>query len=103
MRLPVIYNKLKSLNIELTDALDYGCGRYFDKYELENVKGFDKYSYVKYENLNHHYHEGICSNVLNVIKEREERINILNILHSLCDVVYITVWEGDRSGVGRAT
>lgn len=47
------------------------------------------------------------SNVLNVIKERTERLKVLEMAASAAltesTVVYIGIYEGDKSGVGRAT
>lgn len=52
----------------------------------------------------------LLSNVLNVIQDPEERINVLRaaaVFASACQdppaSVYITVYEGDRSGVGKET
>lgn len=48
----------------------------------------------------------VCSNVLNVIKERDVRINVLNNIRKLVSpsgTVYITVYEGSGSGQGSAT
>jgi hypothetical protein len=46
------------------------------------------------------------SNVLNVIKEKEYRDNVLSLAAARCAdgaKVYITVYEGDRSGKSRTT
>lgn len=49
---------------------------------------------------------GICSNVLNVIKEEEVRLDLLNKIKKLLKpgaVAYISVYEGGGSGEGAAT
>ena len=100
-KLPAIYRK-----VPYTDGtvLDYGCGRFFENYNLpENVKGFDPYNYPVTSNLERHYDKVFCSNVLNVIKEREIRLGLLETLKTLGSVVYITVYEGDGSGTGKVT
>jgi len=43
------------------------------------------------------------SNVLNVIKEREKRIEILERAKRWSNVTFITVYEGNKSGIGTAT
>ena len=101
-RLPAVYGKLAKAGIALTNALDYGCGRYFDGYNLANVVGYDPFNYVRPENVapGKHYSEGVLSNVLNVIEEEGVRSEILSTLATLCDTVYITVYTGNNSGVG---
>lgn len=49
---------------------------------------------------------GICSNVLNVIKEEEVRLDLLNKIKKLLKpgaIAYISVYEGGGSGEGAAT
>ncbi len=102
-KLPSIYGKLKKAKVKLVNAIDYGCGRYFDSYKLSNVVGFD----INWKNdeslLERNYNEGICCNVLNVIKEPEIRKYILEVLHSICKTTYIVVYEGNKSGVSKKT
>lgn len=43
------------------------------------------------------------SNVLNVIKERDKRIEVLQRAKRWAKVTFISVYQGDRSGVGRVT
>jgi hypothetical protein len=45
----------------------------------------------------------VCSNVLNVVAEDDVIDEILENLASYGATVLITVYEGDRSGIGRAT
>ena len=43
------------------------------------------------------------SNVLNVIKEEEERLKILNLAKKYSLITYITVYEGKKNGIGLET
>jgi len=85
-------------------TIDFGCGRYFDLYDLpENVVGHDPYNLPRPWLLLNHYDTALCSNVLNVIAEEEARHDVLETLASLADTVYITVYDGDGSADGRQT
>lgn len=99
-KMPAIYSKI-SID-ESQTAIDYGCGKFFDSYNLPaNFHGFDPFNRNETELLTKHYDVALCSNVLNVVAEPEIRAEILKTLHSLADVVYITVYEGNRSGIGK--
>ena len=105
-KLPAIYGILKRWKIfsDKPTVLDYGCGKYFDGYNLgNNFKGYDPFNYDRAENLNNHYDMAILSNVLNVIYEDDIRHDILETLKTLADTVYITVYEGKKDGVGTVT
>lgn len=98
---PAIYGK-----VNYTDGtvIDYGCGKHFDEYGLPaNVRGYDPYNRPDGDALNGHYDKAFCSNVLNVIAEKEVRNDILKTMKALADVVYITVYEGDGTGKGKPT
>ncbi len=100
--LPAIYKKVDVANAG--QVLDYGCGKFFDAYGLpENVHGYDPYNRNVPEELERQYDTIICSNVLNVIMEHEVRKSLLETLKALGKQVYITVYEGDKTGVGRQT
>lgn len=101
-RLPKIYSLI---NIgKNTTVLDYGCGKFFDSYNLgDNFYGYDPYNRNNPDVLNRTYDIALCSNVLNVIKEREVRLDVLRRLKGLARKVYITVYEGDRSGKSRVS
>lgn len=43
------------------------------------------------------------SNVLNVIKEKDKRIEVLKNARKWSKMTFISVYEGDKSGVGRKT
>lgn len=99
--LPAIY-RLVGKKIKETDrVIDYGCGKYFDEYHLPgNFSGYDPYNRNKEELLNTTYDVALCSNVLNVIMEDSIRRDLLMKLKTLAEKIFITVYEGDKSGVG---
>ena len=102
-KMPRIYN-LVADRIGKASAIDYGCGKYFDSYDLpDNYVGYDPYNKADNELLNSEYEYALCSNVLNVIAERENRINVLESLKRLAHTVFITVYEGDKSRNSRET
>ena len=114
-RLPAIYGKIH-LN-EGDRVLDYGCGRYMEhltRYCLENhaeLFPFDPYNIS--EQVNRETREelenrpatiGIMSNVINVIDSDEAiREAIKDALSLISGKLYITVYEGDRTGHGKYT
>ena len=102
--LPAIY-KMVSDKISKTDqVIDYGCGKYFDNYNLpDNFAGYDPYNRNNPKVLNRKYDVALCSNVLNVIAEQEVRLDILSRLKELAKIIYITVYEGNRSGNSKRT
>ena len=102
-KLPSIYGKLEKLGVALEDGLDYGCGKYFDSYGLEGMTGYDKYNYQNDEALKHDYSFCVCSNVLNVIMEADIRQDIMQEMAKLAPVTYITIYDGDKTGIGRPT
>ena len=103
-KLPAIYRMVSGRINETEKVIDYGCGKYFDSYNLpENYHGYDPYNRPEKSELNTKYNIALCSNVLNVIMEREARYNLLNTLKNLADKVFITVYEGDKSGKGKTT
>lgn len=106
-------------------VLDFGCGRYTDHIEHFLAtkgfiyKGYDPFWKSKKENydaLSSEAYIVICSNVLNVILDEETVNNIqryirdFNFLAPLGKTLvkepsfyYITVYEGDKSGIGYIT
>lgn len=119
-RLPMVFKKIDIPNGAI--VLDYGGGNrqanniaqsYLDRFDaLELI--YDPFNQTEIHNQNVVEvceHQGgadiaICSNVLNVIKESEVRINILKHIKELIKpngTVYITVYEGSGNGVGKAT
>lgn len=99
--------------------LDYGGGKYDDVTNMLSLSGitnlvFDPFNRDNKHNSNIQYHltcvsgadSCTISNVLNVIKEPMFRHRALvNAKHMMKKgaKVYITIHDGDRSGVGKAT
>jgi len=103
-KLPAIYRMIKGRVTENETVLDYGCGKYFDDYNLpENFHGYDPFNRPNETELNRQYDVALCSNVLNVIMEKEIRLDLLRTLQKLADRIMITVYEGDKSGEGKET
>lgn len=122
-RLPAVYRKFPARFGGL--LLDYGCGRYTD--HIRNVvETAAKMTYLPYDPYNQPEDTNeatwdavrwattnvvpvdvVCSNVLNVIDDDETVRSIAQqisaIARSTGGTAYITVYEGDRSGIGRRT
>ena len=105
-KLPAIYSKVKEVGDPTISIIDYGCGKYLDNYKAKvncELSGYDPYNRPDRTVLNKRYNIALCSNVLNVVKERSIRDLILRELRRLAPLVYITVYEGNRSGVGKVS
>lgn len=105
-KLPAIYGKVKELGDPAMSVIDYGCGKYLDNYKAKvncQLSGYDPYNRPDTDALNRSYDIAICSNVLNVIAEDDIRESIARELKTLAPIVYITVYEGNRSGVGKVS
>lgn len=109
-KLPAIYGK-KNINWA-TDVLDYGCGRYTEHLSQAVAErggiwhGYDAYNYRDEHSLSHTYETIVCSNVLNVIAEIDVIRRIINdIMEHLSPngKAYFTIYEGNRSGIGKQT
>ena len=122
-KLPAVYRKA-TLSRRTPFVVDYGCGKYTDhiktamKEQNKILYPYDPYNQPTH--INRHTMDFIdwaererididivCSNVLNVIDSDSE---VSRICHNLEEIAtrtggtaYITVYEGDRSGVGRQT
>ena len=119
-KLPKVYQK-----IPIEGAiLDYGCGKYIDhikRFLWENeayLLPYDPYNQSVEQNfwtikqLKRIKEQGepltiVCSNVLNVIDDDETVQMIADRIQKWINdtdgTAYITVYEGNRSGVGRQT
>lgn len=95
--------------------LDMGGGKYntatkyLDSFNVKNLV-FDPYNCSFDDNLRVVMEVAInpaetatISNVLCVIKEKEKRIELLERAKRWAKVVFISVYEGDKSGIGRET
>ena len=111
-KLPAIYNLVEFHPGEL--ALDYGGGKFDNAVNYLKDKDVTLLVYDPYNRTAEHNKEvlsiirdnrgvdvAVCSNVLNVIKEPEARINVLQNIKRLVKSggdVYITVYEGTGNG-----
>lgn len=111
-KLPAIYNLVEFHPGEL--ALDYGGGKFDNAVNYLKDKDVTLLVYDPYNRTAEHNKEvlsiirdnrgvdaAVCSNVLNVIKEPEARINVLENIKRLVKPggdVYITVYEGTGNG-----
>ncbi|MCI0557427.1 MAG: hypothetical protein MN733_02950 [Nitrososphaera sp.] len=102
--------------VGIYDVLDYGGGR-FDKLTLALAdRSIQNWIYDPYNRSENHNSAvryvlegtpadmGICSNVLNVIREKAVRQEILQDIKRLVKPganFFFTVYEGDRSGIGK--
>lgn len=114
-RLPAIYGKIR-LN-EGDRVLDYGCGRYTElltRHCYENhaeLFPFDPFNIPEWKNKetrkkleNRPATIGIMSNVLNVIDSNDAiKDAIIDALSLISGKLYITVYEGDKTGHGKYT
>ena len=115
-KLPTAYTTYKPHGI----VLDYGCGKYIDhirKYCFDcgciGYLPFDKYNQP--EDINRKVLKFgrlwgadsiYCCNVLNVIDSDDAVLDVLNDINvcmHLNSVAYIQIYEGDKSGKGKAT
>lgn len=118
-RLPAVYHKAP---LTARVVLDYGCGRYtdhiryflvgrtylaYDPFNQPEEVNAESVHLVKLAMQSHVPVDVVCSNVLNVI---DSDVVVAEIAKQICDIAeatggtaYITVYEGDRSSVGRQT
>ena len=116
-KVPALYHKINFSVLEgllpfngLT-ILDYGCGQYSTGCDfVEDLghvwTGYDPNHCSSFSNavaLSDHYDIVVCSSVLNVIDSDEEIQDIASLLPDLADYYFVSVYDGDRSGVGRQT
>lgn len=120
-KLPAVYRKA-TLSAPL--LLDYGCGKHITHIFLHVM---DKHiMYLPYDPYNQPDSvngtslgmvatairtrtpvDVVCSNVLNVIDDDQTVADIADTIETVAErtggTAYVTVYEGDRSGVGRQT
>lgn len=118
-RLPAIIGLMNRRGVDWTgaDVLDYGCGRFpghVVKYAMDHgargVKSYDKYNGVNRLTGRPALAASIVllSNVLNVINSAAARASVLrdcyrSLYATPGAAVYVTVYEGDGTGVGKQT
>lgn len=119
-KVPAIFRKLPwaKAKLDCQDRfinVDIGGGKYdtateyLSKFGIENLI-FDPYNRDFKHNLRvvmevavEPANTATISNVLNVIKEREKRLEILRTAKRWSRTVFIKVHEGDKSGIGKQT
>ena len=113
VRIPALFRRVDW--VAGTKNLDYGGGKYDNVSEFLSELGVDNYVYDPYNRSCADNKEALAagpfdtitlSNVLNVIKEKRIRYYIIRKCLSLLKdggTIYISVYEGDRSKVGRKT
>ena len=120
-RLPAVFSKAQFPH---RLVMDYGCGKYVDHIR-EHMESLHK-DYLPYDPYNqdddrnaatatlvcnamylHYPVDVVCSNVLNVIDDddtvRKIARHLVEITTMSGGIGYVTVYEGDRSGIGRQT
>lgn len=114
-KFPRIYTHINWEHLKDMRVLDYGCGRYTEhirklmwRYDIEWY-GYDPYWQIDSLNEEALHCEPdiiICSNLLNVIKEDL----IVTEIHDIIKYrfrpqigYFISVYQGDKTGVGRIT
>lgn len=115
-KLPTVYSKLE-FPIGCT-ALNYGGGKFDNTIEFGNTNGFTDLIFDPFNRtvewnskiIATVYKNGVdlavLSNVLNVIKEVDVRGFVLSVLANTLGEnkpLFVTVYEGDRTGYGRQT
>ena len=119
-KLPAVYSKKMVKELHDCYLLDYGCGKYTDHIETwckaRNIRylPYDPYNQTEATNKNSiqmailakacgNHVVGLCSNVLNVVDSDDAIQDIINSLAILANVALFTVYEGDKTGIGKAT
>lgn len=120
-KLPAVYGKTC---FSSDVVLDYGCGKYTD--HIRDCLRRQGCALLPYDPFNQPVHvnlfsmnyvdrcrkehvpvDVVCSNVLNVIDDVDTIRSIANEIQTIVEntggTAYITVYEGDRTCVGRAT
>jgi hypothetical protein len=108
-QVPAIVKHYKS-DLDGCAVLNFGCGRGWQKTE-EYLCDSDVYNYDI--NLETHntlpdklFDRVVCANVLNVIKDEDEIVNVINTCLSLTNddgKVYISIYQGNGTGLGEVT
>lgn len=124
-KLPAIYNKLNWEVINATNkayavdntVIDYGCGKHtnhiinflndkdfvFFGYDLYNQSWANNVATLDLLSSGQSIGVIICSNLLCVIKEDEIIQDIVNKITATKQPYFFTIWEGDKTGIGKQT
>ena len=122
-KLPAVYGRAK-LSRTTPFLVDYGCGKYtdhirtalheqgkalypYDPYNQPDDVNLHTLDFIRWAMDRHIEVDLVCSNVLNVIDSDGEVSRICHDIEKIANVTggtaYVTVYEGDRSCVGRQT
>ncbi|MGL4789864.1 MAG: hypothetical protein ACRCW1_00525 [Anaerotignaceae bacterium] len=111
------YGNIKKVprGLKICDALGYknilnfGCGLGYE-YHMQQLKHINFINYDPYiptidtiPDININIDIVVCNNVINVIESDIEVNTLLNQLERYNKPIIITVYEGDKTGVGRVT
>ena len=109
---PAIYSMPKAIELmKGKKVIDIGGGKY-DTAILKAVEYgatvaiYDPYNRTVDHNaivLSGKYDVAIISNVLNVICNHVDRVNVIQLALSKAPICLVTIYEGDKTGVGRQT
>lgn len=116
-RKPLLYSLINNNKLPVSGVvLDYGAGRYNGKEVIgsKGCMGFYRYDPYNLDDTTNHdalffglfkYDTIICSNVLNVLQDEvlTATINSIKEMLSCTGVLYISVYENNKSGVGCVT
>ena len=114
------YKEIVSQYPRATTILDIGCGKYDTNMKFANEHDFVWFGVDPYNRSEKWNRENIkamydwcnapdiimCNNVLNVLKEVNVMMNVLGQIYDYArdeTDIYITIYEGDKSGVGKVT
>jgi hypothetical protein len=122
-KLPAVYGKAK-LSRTTPFVVDFGCGKYtehirsaldmqnkilypYDPYNQPDAVNLHTLDFVRWAMNKRIEIDLVCSNVLNVIDSEGEISRICHYIEGVTSATggtaFVTVYEGDRSGIGRQT
>lgn len=111
-KLPMIYTNKRAINIFTgKKVIDIGGGKFDNAVEYgktinTKICVYDKFNRTVEHNekvLKDNYDVAIISNVLNVIDDKESRLDVLRLASTKAKTILVTVYEGDGTGIGRPT
>lgn len=111
-KLPMVYSNSKALSIiKGRKVIDIGGGKFdnavdFCKTIYTDLSVYDKYNRTEEHNervLSEPYDVAIISNVLNVIDDKSARADVIALASDMANTILITVYEGNRSGIGKVS
>lgn len=91
-------------------VLDYGGGKYDRGTKYFEEHGIYSFVYDPYNRSPEHnaqiksyYDYAVCGNVLNVIQDKQTRIDVVHDIMKRVKVAFFTVYVKDATGVGKPT